>query len=130
MDFKNSYDKVWKRFVWSFRYAASGLKHAITHEQNLKIHLLIAFVVIILSFVLQISLYERLILLLVIGVVIALEVVNTAIERVVDLVTKEFHPMAQVAKDVSAGAVLIFSIFAVVIGILIFYEPMVSWLVG
>ncbi len=130
MDFKNNYDKGWKRFIWSFRYASSGLKQAFVHEQNLKFHLLIAFLVITLSFVLKIPLYEKLILLLVIGVVIALEVVNTAIERVVDLVTKEYHPMARVAKDVSAGAVLIFSIFAVVIGLLIFYEPVVSWLVG
>lgn len=126
MDFKNNYENSIKRFVYSFKYAARGLKHAISHEHNLKLHLLIAVVVICLAIVLKISLYEKIILLFVIGVVISLEVVNTAIERVVDLVTKEYHPLAKLAKDISAGAVLIFSIFAVCIGILIFYRPILE----
>lgn len=126
MDFKNNYDRYWKRFTCSFIYAWTGLKHAIRHEQNMKIHILIAIIMISFAFILKISLYEKLILLLVIGIVISLEVVNTAVERVVDLVTKEYHPMAKIAKDVSAGAVLIFSIFAIVIGILIFYSPIVE----
>ncbi|RXI99407.1 diacylglycerol kinase family protein [Anaerobacillus alkaliphilus] len=126
MDFKNSYDRYWKRFTCSFAYAWSGLLHAIRHEQNMKIHLLIAIMMLGLAFILGISNYEKLILLLVIGIVISLEVVNTAIERVVDLVTKEYHPMAKVAKDVSAGAVLAFSIFAAIIGILIFYKPIIE----
>jgi undecaprenol kinase len=126
MDFKNNYDRYWKRFTCSFFYAWSGLKQAIRNEQNMKIHLFIALLVISFAFILKIPLYEKIILLLVIGVIISLEVVNTAIERVVDLVTKEYHPMAKVAKDVSAGAVLIFSIFAVIIGILIFYKPIVE----
>ncbi|UTW69942.1 diacylglycerol kinase family protein [Anaerobacillus sp. HL2] len=53
----------------------------------------------------------------------SLEAMNTAIERVVDLITEEYHPLAKIAKDVSAGAVLIFSFFAVLIGVLIFYKP-------
>lgn len=126
MDFKNNYDRYWKRFTCSFIYAWTGLKHAIRHEQNMKIHILIAIIMISFAFLLKIPLYEKLILLLVIGIVISLEVVNTAIERVVDLVTKEYHPMAKIAKDVSAGAVFIFSFFAVVIGILIFYRPIVE----
>ncbi|MCT8139685.1 diacylglycerol kinase family protein [Anaerobacillus sp. CMMVII] len=126
MDFKNNYDRYWKRFTCSFLYAWTGLKHAIHREQNMKIHLFIALVVIVLAFALNIPLLEKIILLLVVGIVISLEVVNTAIERVVDLVTTEYHPMAKVAKDVSAGAVFIFSIFAVIIGILIFYKPIVE----
>ncbi|QOY36183.1 diacylglycerol kinase family protein [Anaerobacillus isosaccharinicus] len=126
MDFKNNYDRYWKRFTCSFIYAWTGLKHAIRHEQNMKIHILIATIMISFAFILKIPLYEKLILLLVIGIVISLEVINTAIERVVDLVTKEYHPMAKIAKDVSAGAVLIFSFFTVVIGILIFYRPIVE----
>ncbi|MFN7251261.1 MAG: diacylglycerol kinase family protein [Anaerobacillus sp.] len=126
MDFKNSYDRYWKRFTCSFIYAWSGLKHAIRNEQNMKIHLFIAIMMISLAYVLEIHRVEKIILLLVIGIVISLEVLNTAIERVVDLVTKEYHPMAKVAKDVSAGAVFIFSIFAVLIGILIFYQPILE----
>ncbi len=126
MDFKNNYDRYWKRFTSSFTYAWSGLRHAIRHEQNMKIHLTLAILILGLSLIFKIPLYEKLILLLVIGIVIALEVINTAIERVVDLVTKEYHPMAKVAKDVSAGAVLAFSIFAAIIGIVIFYRPVLE----
>ncbi|OIJ22135.1 hypothetical protein BKP45_05530 [Anaerobacillus alkalidiazotrophicus] len=126
MDYKNSYDRYWKRFIWSFIFAWSGLKNAFRHEQNIRIHFTIGLVIIVLSFLLNIPLFEKIILLLVIGVIISLEVMNTAIERVVDLVTKEYHPLARIAKDVSAGAVLIFSMFAVIIGILIFYKPVVE----
>lgn len=123
MDFKNSYDRVFKRFFSSFVFAWSGVKQAVRHEQNIKIHLFLATIVILSSFMLKIELYEKIILLLVIGIVISLEVMNTAIERVVDLVTEEYHPLAKLAKDISAGAVLIFSIIAFVIGILIFSVP-------
>lgn len=126
MDFKNNYDRYWKRFTCSFIYAWNGVKHAVLHEQNMKIHLFIAFLMISLAFILKIPILEKMILLLVIGIVLSLEAINTAIERVVDLVTKEYHPMAKVAKDVSAGAVFIFSIFAILIGILIFYKPIVE----
>lgn len=128
MDFKNKYDRYWKRFTCSFIYAWNGLRHAIVHEQNMKIHLVIAIIIISLSFVFSIPTLEKTILLLVIGITVALEVVNTAIERVVDLVTKQYHPMAKVAKDVSAGAVLVFSFFSVMIGIIIFYRPVIDLL--
>lgn len=126
MDFKNNYDRYWKRFTSSFGYAWTGVKQAVRHEQNLKIHLIIAVAVITLSIALNVPFVEKLILLVVIGIVISLEMINTALERIVDLVTKEYHPLARVVKDVSAGAVLIFSIFAVIIGILIFYEPIMQ----
>lgn len=126
MDFKNNYDRYWKRFTSSFVYAWTGVKHAVIHEQNLKFHFIIAPVVITLAFALNIPFVEKLILLVVIGIVISLEMINTALERAVDLVTKEYHPLARVVKDVSAGAVLIFSIFAVIIGILIFYQSIIQ----
>lgn len=126
MDFKNNYDRYWKRFTSSFIYAWRGVKHAVAHEQNLKFHFIIAVVVIILSIALNIPEVEIAILLVVIGIVISLEMINTALERIVDLITKEYHPLARVVKDVSAGAVLVFSIFAVIIGILIFYEPIIQ----
>lgn len=131
MDFKNNNSNgthYLKRFFSSFVYAWAGVKHAVRHEQNVKFHLIIAALVIFLSVALNVSLVEKIILLVVIGIVISLEVMNTALEKVVDLVTKEYHPLAKVAKDVSAGAVFIFSIFAVIIGILIFYEPLMQLL--
>ncbi len=126
MDFKNNQQRFWKRFICSLYYAWSGFKHVIYHEQNMKIHLMIATVVISLAFILKIPFYEKLILLIVIGIVICLEMVNTAIERVVDLVTQEYHPLAKVAKDISAGAVFIFSIVTVIVGNLIFYQPILK----
>lgn len=68
------------------------------------------------------------ILMIVIGGVIALEMVNTAIERIVDLVSSDYHPLAGIAKDVAASAVLIFSMIAVVVGIIIFFEPLLQWI--
>ncbi len=81
----------------------------------------------LISFAFEIPRSEKIILLVVIGVVISLELVNTAIERVVDLVSPQFHPVAKLAKDVSAGAVLLFSLFASVIGIVIFYHPLIKF---
>lgn len=126
MDFKKSSHRGLKRFLYSFIYAGNGIKHAIRHEQNIKIQLIIGLVVTLLAFALNIEKLEKLILFIVIGTVISLEFVNTAIERIVDLVTPNYHPIAKVAKDVSAAAVLIFSIFAIIIGIVIFYVPVID----
>lgn len=117
-----SHDKSsqWKRFLKGFGHAFSGLISAIRTERNLKIHFMAAVVVIVLAFVFHLSYMEKLILLVVIGVVISLELVNTAIEHVVDLVTDEKHPLAKLAKDVAAAAVLFFSIISVIIAIAIF----------
>lgn len=123
MDFKNKYERYWKKFICSFKYAWSGIKHVVRHEQNMKFHLFVGFIIIVLAVVLNIPLHDKLILLVVIGMVISLEAMNTAIERVVDLVTQEYQPLAKAAKDVAAGAVLIFSFFAVIIGVFIFYKP-------
>ncbi|MBU8905668.1 diacylglycerol kinase family protein [Desertibacillus haloalkaliphilus] len=127
MGLKDKRRSGWGRLLRSFVYASSGLKYVIVNEQNMQIHLLISTVVILLSYVLSIPIIEQLILIVVIGVVIALEVMNTAIERVVDLVTEEYHPLAELAKDLSAAAVFVFSIVAVIIGIIVFYQPMIEW---
>ncbi|GIP20529.1 hypothetical protein J22TS3_08040 [Paenibacillus sp. J22TS3] len=68
------------------------------------------------------------ILLLTIAVVIAAELINTAVESVVDLTSPEQHPLAKAAKDTAAGAVLVCAIFAVIIGIVLFYDPVTAWL--
>ncbi|HET7615679.1 MAG TPA: diacylglycerol kinase family protein [Bacillales bacterium] len=104
------------RFKWAF----SGLVHALKCERNLQIHFAAGVVVLILAFAFRFEYMEKLILLIIIGAVISLELVNTAIERTVDLVSEEFHPLAKRAKDVAAAAVLIFTIIAVITGIAMF----------
>lgn len=89
-------------------------------ERNIKIHVGIAFCVIALSLFLNISKVEWLILFMVIGGILVIEILNTAIENVVDLVTEEYHPLAKIAKDVAASAALVFAFISVIIGILLF----------
>ncbi len=104
----------------SFGYAFQGIWTVISGERNMKIHCFAAICVIIAGFLLHISLTEWFICLILFGLVMSLEMVNTAIESVVDLVTKEKKPLAKRAKDAAAGAVLAAAIAAAVIGLLIF----------
>lgn len=86
----------------------------------MKIHLFFTMLVILLGFFLQVSKVEWVFLLLSIGGVISLELINSSIENLVDLVTDEFHPLAKKAKDMAAAAVFIFSIVSIIIGLIIF----------
>lgn len=104
----------------SFGYAFEGIFTCIRNERNMKIHVAVMLLVIIAGFVLGLSVTEWCICLGLFGLVMALELVNTAVEAVVDLVTAERHPLAKIAKDTAAGAVLIAAIMAAVIGLLIF----------
>jgi undecaprenol kinase len=108
------------RFLHSFTFAISGIFHAIRNERNMKIHSVVAIIVIILSWIYDVSAIEWMFISFAICGVLALELVNTALERVVDLITKDFHPLAKQAKDVAAGAVLLYAILSVVIGCIIF----------
>jgi undecaprenol kinase len=86
----------------------------------MKIHLFFTMLVVLLGFLLQVSLVEWMFLLLSIGGVISLELINSSIENLVDLVTEEFHPLAKKAKDMAAAAVFIFSMVSIIIGMIIF----------
>lgn len=108
-----------RKFFRSFTYALQGILTA-AKEQNLRFHLVSAVIVIIAGIVTGLSLMEWLILTLIIALVIGAEMFNTAIERVVDLASPEIHPLAKDAKDVAAGAVLVFASASVIIGLLIF----------
>lgn len=125
-DRKRVKGEEWTRVKNSFRAAFSGVKYALSLERHIRVHVTAAAAVIALAVILNVPLGHFLILLVVIGMVIALELVNTAIERVVDLVTKEFHPLAAKAKDTAAGAVLVVSIIAALIGVLVFYRPILN----
>jgi diacylglycerol kinase (ATP) len=103
----------------SFDHAYRGLIYAVRTQRNMSIHVLIAVLVLVGSLLVGVSKLELAVLVLVIIVVFVTEMFNTAMEFAVDLVTKEYHPLAKLAKDVSAGAVLVSSVGAVLVGYLI-----------
>ena len=109
-----------KRFIKSFHYALQGINYALHSDQNLIVHFFMALTVILLSVLFKVNPFEMGILGVTILVVIAAEMVNTAIEKMVDLITKEHRAEAKIAKDVSAGMVLITSVGSAIIGFLIF----------
>ncbi len=109
-----------KIHIFSFKYAFEGIVSALKEEPKLIFHLLAGLVVIIVSFILNISKMDWMIIIFLIGFVIAVELTNTAIEAVVDHVIQTSHSGAKLAKDISAGAVLVAAITSVIIGIIIF----------
>jgi diacylglycerol kinase len=108
----------------SFKYAFSGIWHVVRTQPNARIHLVIACVVVILGIWLGLSTTEWAIIALAIGMVLVAEAFNTVAEAVVDLATAEYHPLAKIAKDVSAGAVLLMAVAAIGVGILILGPPL------
>jgi len=109
-----------KALIKSFAFARNGIVTALKMERNLKVHYLIAIIVMLTGAYFKISQVEAMILIIIIVLVISLEMVNTAIERTIDLLTEKEHVYARIAKDVAAGAVLTAVIAAVIIGIIIF----------
>ncbi len=104
-----------KKFLLSFKYAIDGIITTIIEERNIKIHLLAIIVVIIMGLAYKISSIEWIICIILFGLVIATEMLNTAIENAVDLVTDEKNIFAKKAKDAAAGSVLISSIVSAII---------------
>jgi undecaprenol kinase len=114
--------------VLSFKYAIEGIITALRDEAHLKFHFLAAATALLLSWYLKVTKGEWLIIILLIGLVIGLELTNTAIEELVNSFTEELHPSAKKAKDVAAGAVLVVSIAALLIGVIIFLPYLSSLL--
>ena len=117
------------RFLKSFGYSIDGLKYAYKYEQSMLIHVIATVGVLIANIVFHIKPVEWLITFIAIGMVLAAELINTAIEAVVDLVTLEIHPLAKIAKDTARSATLILCITALIGGLIIFL-PRVIHLVG
>lgn len=117
-------------FYKSLSYAVRGIIFAIHSEANMKRHLVIALAVTILGLVLRISLMEWIIVSFCISLVIFAELMNTALEAYSDLVTREHRLEAMLAKDTAAGAVLITSLNALIIGSLIFIPHILPWVEG
>lgn len=111
-----------RKFLISFKYAWNGIVVAFREESNIKIHTAIAFAVVAAGYYFQVTTTEWYVLIITIALVISLELINTAIEKLVDLVTMERKPLAGKIKDVAAGAVLVASIASVLVGVLIFYK--------
>lgn len=110
----------WARFVAGFGYAFNGLWYALRTQVNMRVHLSIAVLAILLGILLHISAVEFAIIFVVITIVFVAEMFNTVFELSIDLSSPEYHPLAKLAKDVAAGAVLLSAIFAVIVGLLIF----------
>ena len=109
-----------RRRILSFKYAFTGIITALKEEPNLKFHLFAGLLVVIASVILRISKEDWFVIIFLVGFVISLELTNTAIEAVVDAFTDKEHPAAKLAKDISAGAVLIAAITSAILGIIIF----------
>jgi diacylglycerol kinase len=116
--------------IKSFGYAFRGIKTVFATEANMKIHLVIAILVVICGFFFRISVTEWLLCLLCFGLVLSLEMINTAIEKTIDLVSPEYHSLAEKAKDAAAGAVLISAIIAAIVGLIIFIPKGWNFLLG
>jgi len=111
-----------KRITDSFNHAFEGILHALHTEKNIRIHMCLAFLALVLSLFFPLNRLGLLVLFSSITLVIMAEMFNTAIETVVDAFTEEYHPLAKIAKDVAAGAVLITALNALLVGYLLFFD--------
>lgn len=117
-----------KRLRKSFGYAFKGIDDVIEHEPNMKIHVVVAILVVIMAFILKVNIMEWIILVLLIGAVLAAETINTTIENLVDMYTKEYDEKAKIVKDTAAGTVLILAITSAIIGLIIFIPKIICLL--
>ncbi|MGG0716448.1 diacylglycerol kinase family protein [Robertmurraya massiliosenegalensis] len=125
-DYKGKRPFKSKGVLQSFYYAYDGIKHTLVTERNMRIHMFISMLVIALGLILKITSLEWMFILFAVGGVISLELINTAIERLVDLATSEYHPLAKQAKDIAAGAVLVYALLSVIIGLMIFLPKLIE----
>lgn len=107
-------------FVQSLKYAFEGIFYSLKYNRNLRIHFLVAVLVIIASIFFRVNAFEMGILGVMILLVICCEMINSAIEAMVDLIINEHRKEAKIAKDVSAGMVLVAAIGSIIVGVLIF----------
>lgn len=106
----------------SFNWAIEGIVYAVRTQRNMRIHLVAGVIVLVVALVLGVSRTEFLVLLFTVAMVLVAELINTAIEATIDLIATTYDPLAKIAKDVAAAAVLVSSIAAIFVGYLIFFE--------
>lgn len=109
-----------KKQLKSFTFAWKGILTCAGHEQNITFHIVAAITVIVAGFIFSITHIEWMVVMLCIGTVIAAELFNSAIERLVDLVSPEWQKVAGEVKDIAAGAVLVTAITAAIVGLIVF----------
>jgi diacylglycerol kinase (ATP) len=127
---KPNRDRSWQvaaNLFVSFKYAWAGLAYAFYTQRNFRVHLLVGTMAIALSFILQLSRVEVAIIGLTIGAVLTMELLNTALESVVDLTVEQtYHELAKIAKDCAAGAVLISALAAVLVAGSLLFPPLIA----
>ena len=117
-----------QEFITSLKIAVFGLKSAFKEEKNFRIQFLIGIVVIFFMIILGLNSIEKSILLLTILVVLSLELINSQIEKFLDLIQPDHHPRVKIIKDFSAGAVLLSAVGSIIVGILIFLPHIINLL--
>jgi diacylglycerol kinase len=108
------------RFVRSFTFSIAGLKYAYKYEQSMLIHVIATILVITANILLKVQALEWLVTIIAIGMVLSAELINTAIEAIVDMVTLEFHPLAKIAKDCGSAATFVLAVMAAAIGCFVY----------
>lgn len=111
-----------KNIIDSFNNAINGIIYTIKAERNMKIHIAAASLVLLLSLFFKLSFIEFLVVCVVIALVIVAELINTAVEVMVDIIVDVYHPKAKIVKDVAAGAVLVSTFVAMLVGYFVFFE--------
>jgi diacylglycerol kinase len=113
-------------FFRSFSFAGQGVWHVVRTQRNMRVHLLAGAAAVAAGLVLRISAADWACVLLAIGLVLTAETLNTVVEALTDLYTDEYHPLAKIAKDAAAGAVLIASAAALGVGVAVFLPRLLS----
>ena len=108
------------RFFKSIKYSLDGLVYAYRYEQSLWLHGIVSIFAVILGIIFKIKLSELAIIFIALGIILALELINTAIEAAVDLTTSKIHPLAKIAKDCGSAASFVMSIVSIVISLFVF----------
>ena len=115
------------RFLKGFKYAFTGVLYAINHERNMRIHIAVAAYLLYFVSYYRLSAIKMSLLLIMIALVMCLELVNTAVERVCNLYSTKYNRLIEITKDVSAGAVLVAAGFAVAVAVFLLWEPDTLW---
>lgn len=126
MDLKDKTEKN-KHFITSLEFAIQGIKTVFQEERNMRAHVVFGLMAILIAFLLGVSVLEWLWIFLAVFLVWIVEIINTVFENVVDMVTDcHFHPIGKKIKDMAAGAVLVTSVFAIIVGVIIFLPKIIE----
>lgn len=127
MNLKSKIEKFSKDTLSSFKYAYNGIISSVKTERNLKIHIAVMCLVIIAGIMLNISPWEWIICLILFGAVISSELINTALEIIVDIIMPYKNEKAKLAKDIAASAVFVWAIISAIIGLIIFIPKIIQY---